>query len=58
MKKDVENCLKDIKKGLSRYNELSDKTIDNLRDTLKQNDNINKVKEGGFSQYIKVDPPK
>ena len=58
MKKDVEKCLKDIKKGLSRYNELSDKTIDNLRNTLKQNKNLNKVKEGGFSQYIIVDSPK
>jgi hypothetical protein len=57
MKKEVEKCLKDIKKGLSRSNELSDETIENFEKTLYQLGNINMIKEGGFSQYIKVESP-
>ena len=58
MLEEVDQCLKDIKKGLSRSNELSDETIEKFKNTLKQLGNIDMVKEGGFSQYVKVDSPK
>lgn len=55
MNKRVQESLDDIKKGLSRHNVLDDKVIENFKKILEQLKNIDKIKEYGFEQYIKID---
>jgi len=53
---EVTQCLKDIIKGLSRFNELYDETIENFKISLQHLKNINMVKEGGFAAYKVLSP--